>query len=174
MSAAQGNQAAAGADVARGVIGMSLPRDLLPKLDSTFSLYEIELELYLSQFNLWEIVDGIEVRHDSDAELQAEFDKKDNVARMSILSGMTKQDKEFLHRSKTAHDFERCKNSLSCGVDKLGHLYHNICLSNMDLNQWLASMDDMRNELIMVGRNISDDHYAEILLFNTKTAYCQE
>ncbi|EGZ22157.1 hypothetical protein PHYSODRAFT_330008 [Phytophthora sojae] len=59
-----------------------------PLFEGTFELYQAELELYLGDRDAWEVVTGAVVRHGTDQAEQATFDRRDRLARATILRGL--------------------------------------------------------------------------------------
>ena len=59
-----------------------------PRFEGAFELYQTELELYLGEQEVWDVVVGTETRHASDQTLQTEFENKDRFARATLLRGL--------------------------------------------------------------------------------------
>ncbi|POM70216.1 Hypothetical protein PHPALM_13374 [Phytophthora palmivora] len=59
-----------------------------PLFEGTFELYRAELELYLDERNAWRIMIGDETRPENGDAEQAEFDRRDRLARATILRGL--------------------------------------------------------------------------------------
>ncbi|KAE9007479.1 hypothetical protein PR003_g5669 [Phytophthora rubi] len=59
-----------------------------PLFEGTFELYQAELELYLADLEAWDVVTGTAVRHATDQGQQATFDRRDRLARATILRGL--------------------------------------------------------------------------------------
>eukprot|EP00644_Phytophthora_capsici_P019787 jgi/Phyca11/22103/fgenesh1_pg.PHYCAscaffold_699_\ len=75
---------AAGAAIRQVIKGNSKA----PRLEDSFEVYRVEVQMYLEDREAWDVVTGAEVRHANDAALQADFDRKDRLARSTILRGL--------------------------------------------------------------------------------------
>ena len=59
-----------------------------PRFEGTFELYRAEIELHLGECQRWDVVTGMETRHDSDQVLHTPFDDRDRLVRATILIGL--------------------------------------------------------------------------------------
>ncbi|POM79040.1 Hypothetical protein PHPALM_3359 [Phytophthora palmivora] len=86
------NIAIAGAVIGGGAVDGQLHRSLgsskPPPFEGTFELYKVELELYMTDRVAWIVVTATEVRHVTDQDQQAIFDRRVRLARDTILRGL--------------------------------------------------------------------------------------
>eukprot|EP00644_Phytophthora_capsici_P015128 jgi/Phyca11/20873/fgenesh1_pg.PHYCAscaffold_75_\ len=92
-AAAGGGAGAAGGGNANQAAGAAIRQVIkgnskAPRLEGSFEVYRVEVQMYLEDREAWDVVTGAEVRHANDADLQADFDRKDRLARSTILRGL--------------------------------------------------------------------------------------
>ncbi|ETP23533.1 hypothetical protein F441_03361 [Phytophthora nicotianae CJ01A1] len=58
------------------------------KVEGTFEVYRVELEVYLEEREAWGVVIGTDRRHNNDADQQAAWDSRNRLARGTILRGL--------------------------------------------------------------------------------------
>ncbi|KAE9236004.1 hypothetical protein PF005_g1215 [Phytophthora fragariae] len=171
---AAGNQAAGnGAVLQQAVLRGS---SKAPFFEGAFELYRVELELFLDERNAWNIVTGDEGRPTTGEAEQADFDKRDRLARATILRGLRggrkTEDAAKVCNLLTAHDMwetlvsDYTQRDFSYAVLLRRQLYQ--CFHEQDqlMADYLRTMTHMRQQLRNVGSEhaISDDEMARLLL----------
>ncbi|OWZ08946.1 hypothetical protein PHMEG_00018437 [Phytophthora megakarya] len=114
-----------------------------PLFQGTFELYQAELELFLGERESWDLVTGAEMRHATDNDQQSLFDRKDRVARATILRGL-----------------RGCKN------DDASKLYQCTHRPDQSMEEYLRTMTQLRQQLRNMGAEhaVSDADMACLLL----------
>ncbi|KAE9019779.1 hypothetical protein PF011_g5681 [Phytophthora fragariae] len=147
-----------------------------PFFEGAFELYRAELELFLDERNAWNIVTGDEGRPTTGEAEQADFDKRDRLARTTILRGLRggrkTEDAAKVCNLLTAHDMwetlvsDYTQRDFSYVVLLRRQLYQ--CSHEQDqlMADYLRTMTHMRLQLRNVGSEhaISDDEMARLLL----------
>eukprot|EP00644_Phytophthora_capsici_P002352 jgi/Phyca11/114698/e_gw1.27.299.1 len=125
-----------------------------PRFESSFEVYRVELELYLEEREAWGVVTGTELRHQNDADRQAEFDRKDRLARSTILRGL-----------RGCQDDEAEKRDFSYVSLLKGQLYTTKHTKGQPMTEYLAGMNKIRQQLRGLGANyaVSDEEMLSVL-----------
>ncbi|KAE9271180.1 hypothetical protein PF008_g30417 [Phytophthora fragariae] len=158
--------------VGGGVPGIKDISNKPPVMKSSFDLYAVQLQTYLTRLGLWGIIDGGDVRPLFDVNRQAEFDARDNATREAILRGVPEGDAEMIYHEKSAREMwirfenKQTKREFANYIFAREQLYSNKYTREMDMSGWLREMQLQRRELSHYGKVISDEEFAEILLAN--------
>uniref|UniRef100_H3H705 Uncharacterized protein n=1 Tax=Phytophthora ramorum TaxID=164328 RepID=H3H705_PHYRM len=147
-----------------------------PFFEGAFELYRAELELFLDERDAWNIVTGDEQRPTTGEVEQAGFDKRDRLARATILRGLRggrkTEDAAKVCGLSTAHGMwetlvsDYTQRDFSYAVLLRRQLYQ--CSHQQDqlMADYLRTMTHLRQQLRNVGseHEISDDEMARLLL----------
>ncbi|GMF40289.1 unnamed protein product [Phytophthora fragariaefolia] len=87
-----------------GVPGIKDISNKPPVMKSSFDLYAVQLQTYLTRLSLWGIIDGSDVRPLFDVNMQAEFDARDNATREAILRGVPEGVAEMICHERSARE----------------------------------------------------------------------
>eukprot|EP00644_Phytophthora_capsici_P008812 jgi/Phyca11/102244/e_gw1.6.1073.1 len=145
-----------------------------PRFESSFEVYRVELELYLEEREAWGVVTGTELQHQNDADRQAEFDRKDRLARSTILRGLRGcQDDEaekvcMMNSSKAMWDTivaDKTQRDFSYVSLLKGQLYTTKHTKGQPMAEYLAGMNKIRQQLRGLGANyaVSDEEMLSVL-----------
>lgn len=124
--------------VGGGVPGIKDILNKPPVMKSSFDLYAVHLQTYLTRLGLWGIIDGSDVR--------PLFDARDNATREAILRGVPEGDATMICHETTAREtwirFEnkQTKREFANYILAREQLYSNKYTREMDLSGWLKEM----------------------------------
>ncbi|GMF51861.1 unnamed protein product [Phytophthora fragariaefolia] len=155
-----------------GVPGIKDISNKPPVMKSSFGLYAVQLQTYLTRLGLWGIIDGSDVRPLFDVNRQAEFDARDNTTREAILRGVPEGDAEMICHERSAREMwirfenKQTKREFANYIFAREQLYSNKYTREMNMSDWIREMQLHRRELSHYGKVISDEEFAEILLAN--------
>ncbi|OWY93632.1 hypothetical protein PHMEG_00036899, partial [Phytophthora megakarya] len=168
-SGGAGGGAAAGA-AAQTFRGSSKP----PRFEGTFELYRVELELYLDEREAWAVVSGDEVRHPTDADQQGIFDKRNRLAKATILRGLRGcQDDEvnkicMMTTAKEMWDTvvaDKTQRDYSYVALLRAQLYSTKHVKGQTMTEYLQTMNRLRQQLCNMGvaHRVDDDEMLRVL-----------
>ncbi|KAG2896134.1 hypothetical protein PC117_g23078 [Phytophthora cactorum] len=164
----QAAQAAAPQAAGRRIFGGNKP----PKYDEEggFDLYKAMLRSYLTQRGCWRVVDGTETRDLNDADLQRQYDERDELARDAILRGILTKDAsricnfDYAHEMWDAFEREKTKRAFSNALVLRKKLYSYTFTTDMNMESYLDELEYMRRQLRNMNDPIADDEMVKILL----------
>ncbi|KAE8880383.1 hypothetical protein PF005_g17165 [Phytophthora fragariae] len=176
---AAGNQDAGNQAAGNGVVlqqAVLRGSSKAPFFEGAFELYRAELELFLDERNAWNIVTGDEGRPTTGEAEQADYDKRDRLARATILRGLRggrkTEDAAKVCNLSSAHDIwgtlvsDYTQRDFSYAVPLRRQLYQCSHEQGQLMSDYLRTMAHMRQQLRNVGSEhaISDDEMAHLLL----------
>ncbi|KAE9336460.1 hypothetical protein PR003_g12498 [Phytophthora rubi] len=157
---------------AGGVPGIKDISNKPPVMRSSFDLYAVQLQTYLTRLGLWGTIDGSDARPLCDVSLQAAFDARDNATREAILRGVPDGDAEMICHERSAREMwirfenKQAKREFANHTFACGQLYSNKYTREVNRSDWLGEMQSHLQELSRYGKVFNDEESAEILLAN--------
>ncbi|POM72418.1 Hypothetical protein PHPALM_10866, partial [Phytophthora palmivora] len=181
QSQTAGNQAADNRAVQQQTVLRSSTK--APYFEGAFELYRAELDLFLDERDAWKIVTGDEQRPAGDNANPEEFDKRDRLARATILRGLRggrkTEDAAKVCGMTTAHEMwetlvsDYTQRDFSYAVMLRRQLYQCSHQQDQSMADYLRTMTQLRQQLRNVGSEhaIGDDEMAHLLLMGVAVTH---